>query len=101
MADIDGPERPHATPHEILDAALASCTTLTLQLYVKRKGWSVSRIEVAVTHKQVAGVYRLERQVSVEGDLTAEQRTALVRVALACPVHQTLTGDITINTSIV
>ena len=100
MADIDGADRRHATPHEILDAALASCTALSLQLYVKHKGWQVSRIRVAVAHKHVQGAYRLDRQISVEGDLTAEQRTALLRVAQACPVYKTLTGDIAINTSL-
>lgn len=98
IADIDEPDREHATPHEILDAALASCTTLTLQLYVKHKGWSVSRIGVAVAHKHAQGAYRLERHISVEGDLTEEQRAALLRVAQACPVHKTLTGDINIDT---
>jgi putative redox protein len=100
MADIDKGDRVHATPHEILDAALASCTVLTLQLYVEHKGWRVSRIGVAVAHKHTQGAYILERQISVEGDLNAEQRTALLRIAQACPVHKTLTGDIAINTSL-
>jgi putative redox protein len=98
MVDIDQPNRKHATPHEILDAALASCTALSLQLYVKHKGWQVGRIDVEVTHKHAQGAYRLERRISVEGDLSAEQRAALLRVAQACPVYKTLTGDIAINT---
>jgi putative redox protein len=100
IAQADTPDRAHATPHEILDAALAACTTLTLQLYVKDKGWPATRIRVAVTHRQDEDVYRLERRISVEGDLTAEQRAALMRVAHACPVHQTLAGDISFNTSL-
>jgi putative redox protein len=99
MADIDGADRGHATPHEILDAALASCTALTLELFAKDKGWQVRRICVAVSHKYAAGVYRLERQICVDGDLSPEQKAALLRVAQACPVHKTLTGDIAINTS--
>jgi putative redox protein len=100
MADVDDGDRGHATPHEILDAALASCTALSLQLYVKHKGWQVGRIGVAVAHKHAQGVYRLERQISIEGDLTDEQRAAVLRVAQACPVYRTLTGDIAINTSL-
>jgi putative redox protein len=100
MVDIDVPDRTHATPHEILDASLASCTALTLQLYVKHKGWQVSCIGVAVVHKHVQDVYRLELQITVEGDLDVEQRTALLRVAQACPVHKTLTGEIAINASL-
>src|SRR5258706_6966970 len=67
MADIGEADRGHATPHEILDAALASCTALSLQLYVKHKGWRVSRVGVAVAHKHTQGAYRLERRISVEG----------------------------------
>ena len=100
MADIGEADRGHATPHAILDAALASCTALSLQLYVKHKGWRVGRIGVAVAHKHVQGVYRLERQISIEGDLSDEQRAAVLRVAQACPVYKTLTGDIAINTSV-
>ncbi len=99
-ADIDGAASGHANPHAILDAALAACTALTLELYVKHKGWFVSRIDVTVAHKQVEGVYRLARQIVIEGDLTAEQRAAVLRVAEACPVHKTLTGEIAIETSL-
>ena len=99
-ADIDGAASGHANPHAILDAALAACTALTLELYIRHKGWSVSRIDVTVAHRQVEGVYRLSRQVFVEGDLTPEQRASLLRVAGACPVHKTLTGEIAIDTSL-
>lgn len=99
-ADIDGAASGHANPHAILDAALAACTALTLELYVKHKGWFVSRIDVTVAHEQVEGVYRLERQIAIEGDLSLEQRAALLRIAGACPVHKTLTGEIAIDTSL-
>jgi putative redox protein len=99
-ADIDGAASGHANPHAILDAALAACTVLTLELYVKHKGWFVSRIDVTVAHKRVEGVYRMESQIAIEGDLTSEQRAALLRVSEACPVHKTLTGEIAIDTSL-
>ena len=70
-----------------------------MQLYVKHKGWAVSRVDVTVSHEHAQGVYRLQRQIAVEGDLTAEQRAALLRVAQACPVHKTLMGDIAIDTA--
>ena len=101
QSDIDGAPSGHPTPHAILDAALASCTALTLQLYVKHKGWAVSRVDVTVSHEHVQGVYRLLRQIGVEGDLSEEQRAALLRVAQACPVHRTLVGDIAIDTTLV
>jgi putative redox protein len=88
----------HPSPHDLLDSALAACTTLTLELYVRRKGMAVSSIQVEVGHVQEGGVYRLSRRVAVAGDLTEDQRASLLRVAEACPVHKTLSGTIAIDT---
>lgn len=88
----------HPSPHDLLDSALAACTTLTLELYIKRKGMAVSSVRVEVGHVQEGGVYRLSRQVAVSGDLSDEQRAALLRIAEACPVHKTLSGTIAIDT---
>ena len=89
------------TPHELLDAALAACTTLTLQLYIKRKGWALEQIRVEVGHGKTAqGGYQMNRSVQVTGTLDAEQQAALLRIADACPVHKTLSGEIAIATRI-
>jgi len=87
------------SPHELLDAALAACTTLTLQLYIKRKGWAIEQLRVEVSHaKTVQGGYQMTRRVHVLGTLDAEQQAALLRIADACPVHKTLVGEIAIAT---
>lgn len=89
----------HPSPHDLLDAALASCTTLTLELYIKRKGWAVTDVRCEVTHHRDAdGAYRLLRKVAVTGGLDDEQRAAVLRIAEACPVHKTLSGTIAIDT---
>ena len=36
------------TPHEIVEAALASCTILTCQLYANRKGWNLKSTNFSV-----------------------------------------------------
>ena len=54
-------------------------------------------VDVTGAHKHAEGA--LLRQIGIEGDLSAEQKTALLRVARACPVDKTLTGEITIDTS--
>lgn len=89
------------TPHELLDAALAACTTLTLQLYIKRKGWALQGIRVEVGHSKGAqGAYLMTRAIHVQGTLDAEQQAALLRIAEACPVHKTLAGQIEIATAL-
>lgn len=81
------------TPFNLLSAALAACTTMTLRLYADRKGWPVDRIRTGVTHRKEAGAERpdiFSRRVDVEGALDDAQHAELIAVADRCPVHRTL-----------
>jgi putative redox protein len=89
---------PHPSPHDILDSALAACTALTLQLYARRKAMALQDVQVTVSHRTEAGVYRMARQITLTGPLSDDERSALLRVAQACPVHKTLSGEIQIET---
>src|SRR5689334_23741319 len=37
-------------PYDLMAAALASCTALTIRLYAERKGWPLKHVEVSVRH---------------------------------------------------
>ncbi len=102
-ADLDasaGGDTAYPNPHELLDSALAACTTLTLQLYAKRKGYAVEEIRVSIHHEEAGGTYTLKRDVHVAGDLSPAILDDLLRVANRCPVHKTLSGEIAIETSL-
>ncbi|KQP22858.1 OsmC family protein [Pseudorhodoferax sp. Leaf267] len=86
------------SPHDLLDAALASCTALTLRLYAARRGIALRGLKVTVTHTTVDGVYRMARALAIDADVTPADWATLLRVADACPVHKTLSGDIAITT---
>ena len=43
------------TPYELLSAALAACTSMTLRLYAARKGWTLPDFTVEVAHSLVRG----------------------------------------------
>jgi putative redox protein len=88
-----------ATPHELLLAALGSCTAMTLKLYAERKGWPLRDVHVTLNGANGEGAYSITRQVAIHGDLDAEQRQRLLEIADRCPVHRTLTGEITIKTT--
>ena len=88
-----------ATPHELLLAALGSCTAMTLKVYAERKGWPLRDVRVALSGAHNDGGFVITRQLSIDGDLDAEQRQRLLEIADKCPVHKTLLGEITINTS--
>lgn len=103
QADLDasaGGDTKYPSPHDLLDSALAACTTLTLQLYARRKGYAVSAIHVSVAHDEANGTYTLKRDVKVTGELAPEILDDLLRVANRCPVHKTLSGQFSIQTSI-
>src|SRR5215208_7377113 len=42
-------------PYELLLAALGACTSMTLQLYAKRKGWPLEEVRVEVEQERVYG----------------------------------------------
>ena len=94
-----GGEDTGATPHELLLAALGSCTAMTLKVYAERKGWPLEDVNVTLNAVNGEGAYIITRQVALHGNLDAEQRQRLLEIADKCPVHRTLSGEITINTT--
>jgi putative redox protein len=79
-------------PYDLLAAALGACTTMTLRLYARRKGWPLDEISVRVSHAREGLGARdaFTREVTVTGALDETQRARLAEIADRCPVHQTL-----------
>ncbi len=85
-------------PHELLLAALGSCTAMTLKVYAERKGWPLQDVRVTLNGATGEGGLVITRDIVLDGNLDAEQRQRLIEIADKCPVHKTLAGDITIKT---
>jgi putative redox protein len=97
-------------PYTLILAALGGCTSMTVMLYARRKGWPVERVTVRLRAQRIHAkdclecarnlegfVHRIERAVIFEGLLlTDEQRARLHEIANKCPVHQMLTSEIVI-----
>ena len=88
-----GPE-----PHDLLAAALAACTALTVTMYARRKGMLLDDVRVRITHGPEEGAYALHRHIEYIGALGAQDRERLTYIANKCPVHKTLSGEIRIRT---
>jgi putative redox protein len=97
-------------PYELLLASLGACTAMTLRLYADRKSLPLKRAEVRLRHSRIhaedcaecetkSGMLdRIERVITLHGDLNDEQRARLMEIADKCPVHRTLKSEIDIRT---
>ncbi|WP_435659650.1 bifunctional alpha/beta hydrolase/OsmC family protein [Leisingera caerulea] len=88
------------SPYGFVAAGLGACTSMTLRMYARRKGWPLEGISVYVSHDKVhaqdalpsgpAKIDQFTRVVRLCGPLSEEQRARLLEIADKCPVHRTL-----------
>jgi putative redox protein len=87
-----------ADPQVLLLGSLGSCTAITLRMYFNRKNWPVQDITVDVQLFKTGTEKSIRCLIDYKGQLTAEQRSRLVQIASACPVHKILEKSIPIVT---
>jgi uncharacterized OsmC-like protein len=99
-------------PYGYLLAALGACTAMTLRLYADRKLLSLRRVSVALKHAKIYAadcetcetrdgkIDRIERNITLDGDLHVGARAKLLEIADKCPVHRTLTSEVEIRTKL-
>ncbi len=97
-------------PYDLLLAGLGACTAMTLRLYAERKQLPLKQATVRLRHSRIHAadcatcetkegmVDHIERAITLDGDLDAEQRARLLEIADKCPVHRTLESEIDIRT---
>jgi putative redox protein len=101
------------TPYQFLSSGLAACTSMTLQMYAKRKKWPLEDVE---THVYYAREHELDcencekndskidifrREIKLIGDLDELQKQRLLEIADRCPVHKSLTTETIIKTKLI
>lgn len=86
---------------------------MTLALYARRKGWRLEGVKVTLRHSRIHAVDcaecetkegmldRIERDIALTGVLDPAQRSRLLEMAERCPVHRTLTSEISIKSRLV
>jgi putative redox protein len=85
-------------PHELLEAALATCLTITLEKTARQHGMPLERAgATARLDRGRPGGPVLTYELEMVGALTDEQRRQLTEAAANCPVGKTLTGAISVR----
>jgi putative redox protein len=88
------------TPYGFLSSGLGACTSMTIRMYARRKGWKLDHVWVDVSHNKVHAqdaatgsgdkIDSFKRTIHLEGNLTEAERARLLEIADKCPVHRTL-----------
>jgi putative redox protein len=90
-----------ASPSELIAAALASCTSITLRMYAERKQWPLQSVRVDVRlYRNPDKSTSIDRVLTLEGALTDEQRNRLADIAERTPVTLTLKNGAEIKTTL-
>ena len=96
------------TPYGFLAAGLGACTSMTIRMYARRKGWPLTHVSIDITHAKVHGqdagtgedtkIDGFNRVIRLEGKLDSDQRQRLLEIADKCPVHRTLERGASVET---
>ena len=85
---------------------------MTVRMYAARKGWPLERVRVTLRNSRIHAkdcvecettsgwIHHIDRDIELAGDLDDAQRQRLFHIAERCPIHQTLTSEVNIATSL-
>lgn len=101
------------SPYEFVSAGLSACTAMTVQMYVRRKGWPLKNIEVHTSYgkshaedcqdceSNAAKIDTFNREIKLTGDLDEKQIARILQIADKCPVHKTLHSETQVITKLI
>jgi len=99
-------------PYEYLLSGLGACTSMTIRMYANRKKLNLDDVEVLLSHSRVHAedcdeceskdgfVDRIDKVITLKGELSDEERQRLLEIADKCPVHKTLHNEILIKSEL-
>lgn len=101
------------SPYELLLSGLGACTAMTLRMYAQHKSLPLQGVEVRLRHQRIHAkdcedcesktgmLDQIERDITLRGDFTPEQRERMLQIADRCPVHRTLHSEVKVRSRLV
>jgi len=109
---VEGGKDQGPDPYDLLLMSLGTCTAMTMKMYARKKKWPIEDIYIEMRHNKrhaddcadcedpSSKIDTIEKELIIKGDLDQEQLDKLMDISKKCPVHRTLLGDMSINTSL-
>ncbi|MEP7263261.1 MAG: (4Fe-4S)-binding protein [Bacteroidota bacterium] len=89
-------------PHSLLLSSIASCTLITLRMYIDRKEWDIPEIVVhSNLYEEIKDdetITTIDRDIIFPAGVDEERKTRLMEIAKHCPVSKILEGKIKVRT---
>ena len=101
------------SPYELVSAGLSACTAMTIQMYVKRKGWDLQNVEVHTSYSKSHAadcqdcespgtkIDTFHREIKLTGSIDEKQTRRILEIADKCPVHKTLHSETQVITKLI
>ena len=87
----------HMSPSELMEAALASCTNMTLSGVLRKRGIPYDEIFVDVSMETENGKTVITRRITVISDAPEADVKSAVERAKSCHLYKVLSGEIEVR----
>jgi putative redox protein len=91
-------------PHTLLLSSLASCSLITMRVFIDRRGWDIPQFAVNVNYyqetKDEKTITIIDRDIIFLSPVDEEQKLRLEEIVKHCPISTILENDIKVRTFI-
>lgn len=86
------------SPTDLILSSIGMCKVATVRFIARRNGWDIGNVEAELGQVVKRGENgklstTINVAISIEGDITEEQRSELLNQADACYVHRMIEGE--------